>query len=185
MFSRYKKNHVVGKGVSIEQLIHVVRRQKVILDADLANIYGVSTGRFNEQVKRNIKKFPLDFMFRLTDDEYALISQFAISKKGRGGRRKLPYVFTEQGAIMAASVLNSPAAVRTSVFVVRAFIRMREILSTQKDLAHQLGELERKLTGRLDTHEVAIVDILRRIMEIVAPPPAPPVPSKPRIGFHV
>jgi phage regulator Rha-like protein len=170
--------------VAIEPVIHHIRGQRVILDMDLAKIYGVSSKRLNEQVRRNIKKFPEDFMFQLSKDEISLRSQFATSKKGRGGRRYLPYAFTEQGAIMAANVLNSPSAVRMSVFVVRAFMRMREILSGQKELACQLIDLEKKLSGRLDLHETAIVDILKRIMEIVDPPAPPPVPAKPRIGFH-
>ena len=176
----------------VEPLIFTVRGQKVILDMDLARIYGVTVKRLNEQVKRNRKKFRGDFMFRVNQKESVemlhLRSQNATSKKTRGGRRYLPYVFTEQGAIMAASVLNSPAAIRTSVFVVRAFMRMREIFLGQKGLARQLAALEKELAGRLDVHEVAIVDILQRMMELLDPPPEPPMPPappKPPIGFHV
>ena len=110
-----------------------------------------------------------------------------MSKPGRGGRRTLPYAFTENGAVMAANVLNSPEAVRMSVFVVRAFVKMRELLGSTKELAKQLAALEKKLTARLDGHEIAIVDVLRRVMEILDPPPPPPEPETPkrRIGFNV
>jgi hypothetical protein len=115
--------------LSIDLRILILRHQKVILDSALAEIYGVSVKRLNEQIKRNRRRFPSDFMFRLTPKENkSLRSQFATSKIGRGGRRFLPYAFTEHGAIMAATVLNSQAAVETSVFVVRAFVRLREML---------------------------------------------------------
>lgn len=171
----------------IQPLIRILRGHKVILDADLARLYGVSTARLNEQVQRNPDRFPSDFGFRLNKKEFRiLISQNAISSLGWGGRRKLPLAFTEQGAIMAANVLNSRSAVRMSVFVVRAFTKMREILAGRDDLAQQLRNLEAKLTGRLDAHESAIVDILKRIMTIIDPPSAPvqPQPERRRIGFH-
>ena len=113
-----------------------------------------------------------------------MISQIAISSL-HGGRRKLPYAFTENGAIMAANVLNSPEAVRMSVFVVRAFVQMRDLLGGTKKLARKLAELERKLTARLDGHESVIVDVLRCVMKILDPPPLPPEPPRRRIGFHV
>ncbi len=171
----------------IGSLIRTIRGQKVILDSDLARIFGVPTFRFNEAVKRNRKRFPADFLFQLTAEEFkSLTSQFAILKKGRGQHRKfLPYAFTENGAIMAANVLNSPEAVRMSVFVVRAFVQMRDLLGGTKELARQLADLEKKLTARLDVHETVIVDVLRRVMEILDPPPPPPDPPKRRIGFHV
>lgn len=167
----------------IEQLIRIVRGQKVILDTDLAQIYGVLTWRLNEQVKRNRSRFPADFMFQLSDEENkALTSQIARSNKGRGGRRTRPYAFTEHGAFMAANVLNSPSAVQMSVFVMRAFVQMREALAQNKDLAAKLDELERKLTARLDDHEKAIVHILAEIRKLMAPPPEP---KRREIGFHV
>jgi hypothetical protein len=171
----------------IGSLIRTIRGQKVILDSDLAHIFGVPTFRFNEAVKRNRKRFPADFLFQLTAEEFkSLTSQFAILKKGRGQHRKfLPYAFTENGAIMAANVLNSPEAVRMSVFVVRAFVQMRDLLGGTKELARQLADLEKKLTARLDVHETVIVDVLRRVMEILDPPPPPPAPPKRRIGFQV
>jgi hypothetical protein len=169
----------------ISSMIRTIRGQKVILDSDLARIFGVPTFRFNEAVKRNRGRFPDDFLFQLTREEYSnLISQIAISSS-HGGRRKLPYAFTENGAIMAANVLNSPEAVRMSVFVVRAFVKMRDLLGGTKELARQLADLEKKLTARLDVHESVIVNVLRRVMEILDPPPLPPAPPRRRIGFHV
>lgn len=170
---------------NIGSLIITVRDLKVILDSDLARVCGVPTKRLNEQVSRNARRFPADFMFQLTAQEAtALRSQFATSNEGRGGRRSLPYAFTENGAIMAANVLNNPSAVRMSVYVVRAFVKMRELLTGTKELARQLTALEEKLTARLDVHESAIVGVLRRIMRILDPPPPPPEPPRPKIGFH-
>ena len=168
----------------IESLIINVRGERVILDADLAKIYGVTTKRLNEQVKRNIEKFPADFAFQLTKIEFAnLKSQFATSSSQHGGKRKLPFVFTEHGAIMAANVLNSKQAVQMSVFVVRAFVKMRSLLSNRNDLAKELKALEKKLTERLNVHEIAIVDVLRRITRLLEPPPPLPDPPKRKIGF--
>jgi hypothetical protein len=160
--------------------IFLVRGQKVMLDADLAKLYGVPTRRLNEQVRRNADRFPEDFAFQMTNQEFAiLISQNATSSRdtrGHGGRRKRPLVFTEHGAIMAASVLNSPHAVQISVFVVRAFVQLREMLSSNKALARKLNELERKLT----THDHAITELIEAIRQIMAPPE----PKKKRpIGF--
>jgi len=179
-------NKQISTGVDdIGSVIRTIRGQKVILDSDLARIFGVPTFRFNEAVKRNRGRFPDDFLFQLTREEQSnLISQIAISSS-HGGRRKLPYAFTENGAIMAANVLNSPEAMRMSVFVVRAFVQMRDLLGGTKGLARQLADLEKKLTARLDVHESVIVDVLRRVMEILDPPPLPPEPPKRRIGFHV
>lgn len=169
----------------IGSLIRTIRGQKVILDSDLARTYGTPTKVFNKAVKRNKNRFPADFMFQLTREEFEnLRFQFGTSSS-HGGRRFLPYAFTENGAIMAANVLNSPEAVRMSVFVVRAFVKMRDLLGGTKELARQLAELERKLTARLDVHESVIVDVLRRVMEILDPPPLPSEPPRRRIGFHV
>ena len=129
----------------IERRIYLIRGQKVMIDTDLAELYGVPTFRLNEAVKRNRKRFPDDFMFQLTRNEFdALRSQFVISK-GRGGRRYLPYVFTEHGAIMAANVLNSDRAVQASVQVVRAFVRLRQILASNAELAGKLPEQLRQV----------------------------------------
>ncbi len=171
---------------SIETRIFFIRGKKVILDKDLASIYGIQTYRFNEAVKRNKDRFPEDFMFQLTKKEVeSLISQNAMSKPGRGGRRTLPYAFTEHGAVMAANILKSVRAVQMSVFVVRAFVKMRELLIEQQDLAKKLADLEEKLTERLDVHETAIVEILKQVMTLFSPPQdSSKKPNKP-IGFEV
>ncbi len=170
---------------NITSLIHTVRGQKVLLDADLAAIYGVPTKALNRAVKRNAERFPTDFMFPLTRKESENLKYQIGTSSSHGGRRKLPNAFTENGAIMAASVLNSRAAVRMSVFVVRAFVQMRDLLGGTRELARQLAALERKLTERLDVHESAIVEVLQRVMQILDPPPPPPEPPRRRIGFHV
>ena len=159
---------------AIERKILLIRGRKVMLDSDLAKLYGVPTFRFNEQVRRNLKRFPEDFMFQLTKDEHrSLISQFAISKIGRGGRRFLPYVFTEHGALMAANVLKSEKAIEASIYVVRAFAKLREMIASHKDLARRLAELEKKY----DSQFKVVFDAIRQLME-----PAKPKPR--RIGFH-
>jgi phage regulator Rha-like protein len=164
--------------VSVESRILVLREQKVILDSDLAELYGVPVKRLNEQVKRNQERFPPDFMFRLSAKESeSLRSQSATSKTGRGGRRYAPYAFTEHGAIMAATVLNSERAVEMSVFVVRAFVRLREMLATNQQLASKIDELEQ----RLDTHDASIQELIEAIRELMAPEPA----SGRRIGFQL
>jgi ORF6N domain len=180
-------NQTPSKLEEISSLIRTIRGQKVILDSDLARIFGVPTFRFNQAVRRNQERFPADFLFQLMAEEFkALTSQIVILKKGRGQHRKfLPYAFTENGAVMAANVLNSPAAVRMSVFVVRAFVQMRDLLGGTKELAKQLADLEKKLTARLDVHESVIVNVLRRVMDILDPPPPPPAPPRRRIGFQV
>ena len=172
---------------TIASVIRTIRGKKVILDADLARIYGVPTKALNQAVKRNLKRFPDDFLFQLTLEEVADLnrSQIVTGSQKHRDPRLLPYAFTENGAIMAANVLNSPEAVRMSVFVVRAFVKMRELLGGTKELAKQLATLEKKLTARLDGHEVAIIEVLRRVMDILDPPPPPPEPPRRRIGFHV
>jgi len=167
-------------------MIRSIRGVRVMLDSDLAKIYGVPTFRFNEAVKRNKERFPPDFMFQLTAEENAsLRSQFAILETGRGRHRKYrPYAFTEYGALMAANILNSPRAVQMSIFVVRAFAKMRESLLASPDLARKLAALEKKLTGRLDVHEAAIVKVLQDLMQILNPPPLPPDPPQRKIGFQ-
>jgi hypothetical protein len=173
---------------SIAQSIVVARGQKVLLDESLAALYGVETRRLNEQVRRNLNRFPADFMFELNCDEYAaLMSQFATSKPGRGGRRKLPLVFTEHGAIMAATVLNSPRAVEASIYVVRAFVRLREALASNRELAAKLDALEQKterlslqhdtFAGNTRVQMKQLFDALRQLM-------APPARATTRpIGF--
>jgi hypothetical protein len=174
--------------ISVEQIdgmIRTIRGVRVMLDRDLAKIYGVPTFRFNEAIKRNWHRFPKDFMFQLSRAEFdSLTSQIAISKSGRGGRRSLPYAFTEHGALQAANVLRSSRAVQMSVFVIRAFVKMRETLLGTRELAKKLAVLEKKLTSRLDVHEVAMVQVLQEIMQILNLPPSPPEPPRRRIGFH-
>jgi len=168
----------IGVAVKAEDSILRLRGITVMLDSDLAKLYGVTTARLNEQVKRNPARFPSDFMFQLTKAEFEVLkSQFATSKNGRGGRRKPPYAFTEHGAIMLASVLNSQQAVEASIFVVRAFVRLREALLTHKDLARKLAELERKVVS----HDADISGILKAIRQLIAPPKK----STRRIGFEV
>ncbi|MBI4027880.1 MAG: ORF6N domain-containing protein [Verrucomicrobia bacterium] len=168
----------------IEECIYTVRGQRVMLDADLAAAYGVATKVLNQAVKRNRDKFPTDFAFQLTGDEATALRSQIVTSKGRGGRRYVPYAFTEHGAIMAATVLNSPQAVQMSVFVMRAFIKMRAALSDNRELARKLAALEKELKDRLDVHEAAIVTILQRVMDIIDPP-ALPEPPKKKIGFQV
>ncbi len=164
----------------ITRAILVLRGQRVILDADLATIYAVSTGRLNEAVKRNAERFPEDFMFRLSAAEHAtLISQIATSKRGRGGRRKLPWAFTEHGAIQAANVLNSSRAAAIGVYVVRAFVQLRELLSSNQELTRQFAQLEARLGKRLTEHDVAIAAILSAIRELMHTP----APGRRPIGF--
>ncbi|WP_414663400.1 ORF6N domain-containing protein [Horticoccus sp. 23ND18S-11] len=170
-----------------DSVIRIVRGERVILDADLARIYGVETKALNRALKRNARKFPSDFLFRLTPaEEKILRCQIGTSSGSHGGRRYRPFAFTEHGAIMAANILNSPQAVQMSVFVVRAFIKMRAALTDTRELAQKLTALEQELTGRLDTHESAIVDVLQRIMALLDPPPAPldEPPTKKEMGFH-
>ena len=168
--------------VPVEELIQTVRGQRVILDADLARIYGVPTRQINQAVKRNKDRFPDDFAFQLKPQEVTILRSQIVISKGHGGRRFVPIAFTEHGAIMAATVLNSPRAVQMSVFVVRAFVKMRELLGQNKELAAKLAELERTLTARLDNHEQAIVHILDEIKKLMTPPPEP---KRREIGFHV
>ena len=164
----------------VDAKIHLILGQRVMLDSDLAAIYGVPTMRLNEQFKRNRQRFPADFAFQLTQDEFtALISQFAISKKGRGGRRKLPWVFTEHGAIMLAAHLNSERAVEMSVFVVRAFVQMREMLLGNKQLAVKLAALEERVGG----HDEVIADLITAIRKLLDAPAEEK--SKREIGFHL
>lgn len=170
----------IQPAVSVEPLILTVREQRIILDSELARLYGVETKALNRAVQRNLDRFPGDFLFQLARAESAnLKRQFGASSSGHGGRRKLPWAFTEHGAIMAASVLKGPQAVRMSVFVARAFVKMRELLGGAKELARQLMDLEAKLTDRLDGHEAAIVHVLQRVMRLLDPPP-----PRRQIGFH-
>jgi hypothetical protein len=153
---------------AIRDRILIVRGHKVLLDSDLATLYGVETRRLNEQVRRNRRRFPPDFLIELKPADVAnLMSQNATSSWG--GRRKRPLAFTEHGAIMAASVLNAPRAVEMSVFVVRAFVALREAAAGHRELRHQLEALERHVNGRLAVHDEAIAEILGAIRALMAP----------------
>lgn len=169
---------------SISSAIRTIRGERVILDVDLAAIYGVETKVLNQAVRRNRDKFPRDFIFQISDNEMLgnMRSQFVTASK-RNVRHR-PFAFTEHGAIMAATILKSPQAVQMSVFVVRAFVRMRAALSDTRELARKLATLEKELTARLDTHETAIVGVLQRIMALLDPPAAPVEPPKREMGFH-
>jgi hypothetical protein len=183
-----RKRDIVSRPLPLERRIVTIRGEKVILDADLAQLYGVTTKRLNEQVKRNQARFPSDFAFILTAEERNEV----VANCDHLARIKFsstpPRAFTEHGAIMAANVLNSPQAVQMSVFVVRAFTKMRSALTDTRELARKLALLEEELKGRLDNHEAAIVEVLQRVMRILDPPPPPPAfpePRPPEIGFHV
>jgi hypothetical protein len=162
----------------VQNKILYIRDQKVILDADLAVLYDVPTKRLNEQVKRNQERFPSDFMFQLTpDEEEVLRSQIATSNKGRGGRRYKHYAFTEHGAIMAASVLNSERAIQASIYVVRAFVKLRQMLAPYKEFTGKFDQLEKKLQIH-DRQIIAIIQAIKLLM--------PPLTEKPKepFGFH-
>src|SRR5271163_4732185 len=158
----------LGKAEDITRAILVLRGRRVLLDAELATLYGVTTRRLNEQVRRNRSRFPDDFLFELTAEEFSnLKSHFATSSWG--GRRKRPLAFTEHGAIQAATILNSPRAVEMSVYVVRAFVKLREVLSTNRELARRFEQLESRLNSKLTEHDEAIAAILSAIRELMRP----------------
>ena len=174
----------------ITAVIRTIRGQKVILDSDLASIYGVPTKRLNEQFRRNRKRFPEDFAFKLTCEEAAnLRSQIATASSGLGSMRSqiataskrniryLPYAFTEHGALMAANILNSERAVVMSIYIIRAFVKMREDLAANAAILKRLAEIDTTLL----THDAALRDIFQKLKPLLAPPPDPP---KPEIGFH-
>ncbi len=158
----------------VEQSIYLIRGHKVMLDEDLAKLYGVETGALVRAVQRNTNRFPSDFMFQLTEEEKtALRCQIGISKKGRGGRRYLPYAFTEQGLAMLSGVLQSPRAVAVNVEIMRAFVRLRSLISSHEALAEKLQRLE----GKYDHQFKVVFDAIREIMNPHS------IPKKRRIGF--
>lgn len=163
----------------VSQKILLIRARKVMLDSDLAKLYGVMTKRLNEQVKRNTLRFPEDFMFQLRREEALVLrSQNATSKIGRGGRQYRPFVFTEQGVAMLSSVLHSERAIQVNIAIMRAFVKFRETLASHKELAHKLEALERKV----GEHDAEIQSVFKAIRALMAPPPEKP---KRQIGFHV
>ncbi len=161
----------------VERRILLIRGHKVMLDNDLAKLYGVTTKRLNEQVRRNISRFPPDFMFQLTWDESEELSrsQFATLKRGKN-IKYLPRMFTEQGVAMLSSVLNSERAIQVNIAIMRAFVKLRQVLGTHKELAQKLAELERKWEG----HDQKIQSLFEAIRQLMAPSR----PSRRRIGFH-
>ncbi|MEX2169057.1 MAG: ORF6N domain-containing protein [Pirellulales bacterium] len=161
----------------IERAIHIIRGQRVMLDSDLATLYGVTTAQLNQQVSRNPDRFPEDFSYQLTAQEFtSLMSQFVISKKGRGGRRKLPRVFTEQGVAMLSSVLNSPTAVHVNIEIMRTFVRLRRLMATPGELVEQLTKLAE--TVQLHDDQIKVISqVLQQMLE-------KPVESKRKIAFH-
>ncbi|MDD5300540.1 MAG: ORF6N domain-containing protein [Gallionella sp.] len=168
--------NLIASVAQIESRIFLIRGQKVMLDADLAELYGVETRVLNQAVKRNLERFPEDFMFQLTATEKAEVVTNCDHLAKLKFSPSLPYAFTEHGTIMAASVLNSPRAIETSVHVVRAFVHMRELLSGHKELALKLAQLERKVGA----HDKAIAEIINAIRQLMAPSE----PNKKRpIGF--
>jgi hypothetical protein len=159
----------------IEKRIFVIRGQKVMIDSDLADLYGVQTRVLNQAVKRNLRRFPKDFMFQLSSEEYGVLrSQFVTLKRGRGRHRKyMPYVFTEQGVAMLSTVLNSDRAIEVNIQIMRAFVKLREMIASHKDLAKKLQSLEKKY----DAQFKIVFDAIRELME-------PPEPKRTRIGFN-
>ena len=169
--------HAIVLAKRADSRILMLRGQKLILDTDLAELYGVEVRHLNQQVKRNAKRFPIEFLFPISQTEFDhLRSQNVISSARHGGRRYLPFAFTEYGAIMAATVLNSQRAIEMSVFVVRAFVRMREALAANHKIMTKLTELE----SRLEHHDAEIQELMDAIRELMAPLPA----NRRRIGFE-
>lgn len=176
--------------VDIDARIFLIRGQRVLLDSDLAVLYGVTTGNLNKAVNRNLERFPQDFMFRLTAAEFGQESRPTdarnlISQTGRsswGGRRKLPYAFTEQGVAMLSSVLRSKRAVAVNIEIMRAFVRLRQLLHANHDLARRLDDLDRKFTRRTDEHAAHIARIYE-LLDALMNPPDPP--RNGRIGFRI
>lgn len=158
----------------IERAILLLRGQKVLLDSDLAELYGVQTGALVRQMKRNIERFPRDFMFQLSNTEWEDLRCQIGTSKGSGGRRYAPYAFTEQGVAMLSSVLRSTQAVEVNIEIMRTFVRLRELIATHKDLAQKLDQLEKKY----DENFRVVFDAIRQLMQ---PPPDKP---KPKIGFR-
>jgi hypothetical protein len=174
--AKKKTSRGIATAQQIERAIHVIRGQRAMLDRDLAALYGVPTKRLNEQVCRNRERFPDDFAYQLTPQEVTNSkSQNATSSWGHGGRRKLPWAFTEQGVAMRSSVLRSPTAVRTNIEIMRAFVRLRRLMATPGELVKQLTKLAE--TVQLHDHEIKVI---ARVLQQMIEKPAPPR----RIGFH-
>ena len=166
-----KKNPAPIPIERISNSIFILRGHKVLLDESLSDLYGVATKVLLQAVKRNKERFPDDFMLQLTTQEWtALRSQIVTSNVGRGGRRYLPYAFTEQGVAMLSTVLKSKRAITVNIEIMRAFVRMRELLTSNRILAQKLRDLESRISRKLATHDQAIGDILKTIRELMNPP---------------
>lgn len=163
----------------IQSLILTLRGQRVMLDSDLARIYGVTTGQLNQALKRNLGRFPSDFAFQLNRKEFVNLISQTVTSSSYGGRRTLPWVFTEHGAIMLASVLNSPVAVEASIRIVRAFVYLREQLMANRELARKFAELEKRLNAH-DESIAALFEAIRRLLE-----PSTAEERHKEIGFHI
>jgi len=159
----------------ILQAIHLIRGRKILLDADLAELYGVQTGALTRAVRRNIDRFPADFMFQLSEEEFAILRRQSGISSQWGGRRYPPYAFTEQGVAMLSSVLRSPRAVRVNIEIMRAFVRLRNALTTHESLAKKLEELEDKV----GTHDEALRSVVIAVRQLMAP-----APGTPKTGFE-
>jgi len=157
--------------------IHTIRKQRVVLDADIAVLFGVETKRLNEAVRRNLERFPADFSFEVTEEEFAALRSQIATSKGRGGRRYLPRAFTEHGALMVANILSSPKAIQMSIYLVRAFVKMRDELTAKLGVLRRLAEIDKKLIE----HDVVLREVLERLQPLLNPAPEK---SKPKIGFH-
>ena len=164
---------------AIQSRILVVRERQVMLDEDLAELYGVETKRLVERVKRNIERFPDDFMFQLTSEETAALRSQSATSKGRGGRRYSPYAFTEQGVAMLSGVLRSRTAVRVNIEIMRAFVELRRAAMSYAGIERRLTELERESMDRLGRHDKQLADIFEALRQLISPPPRP----KRRVGF--
>jgi len=170
---KVREGQEVVKAAGVEEAIRLLRGEKVILDADLADLYGVATRVLVQAVKRNLERFPADFMFQLTKEEFAVLRSQTVTSRGWGGRRYPPYAFTEQGVAMLAGVLNSPRAVQVNIEIMRAFVRMRRMLASHAKLEKKLLELEEKYDGQF----AMVFEAIRQLM-------APPEPKRRKIGFR-
>jgi hypothetical protein len=167
---------------AIEKRIFVIRGRQVLLDEDLADLYGVETKRLVEQVKRNLERFPEDFMFQLSREEAAALrSQIATSNIGRGGRRYAPYVFTEQGVAMLSSVLRSKMAIAVNIEIMRTFVELRRVVTSYAALQERLDDLEQDITARLDQHDEQLEQIFKVLHQLISPPPG----TKHPVGFRI
>lgn len=177
---RFNQSAIISEQ-KLENKNYLIRNKKVMIDSDLAVLYGIPTGTLVQAVKRNVSRFPDDFMLRLDEKEFeSLRSQFVISKEGRGGRRYLPYAFTEQGIAMLSSVLNSERAIQVNIQIMRTFTRLREFLATNENLRRKIEAMERKFSGKFKKHDRQFQAVFEAIRRLVAPPEK----SRRRIGFY-